>query len=88
MNVRLILNPSLCPLWLSSLIEWLAGPGRSPQIRESNADLENHGLLISQTWNEIDGLLLATFSNHSALWLDRLFIRPQTVTSTHWHRVL
>jgi hypothetical protein len=47
-----------------SLIEWLAGPGcfsKSGKQRRPG----NHGLLIIRSWNEIDGLLLATFSNHS-----------------------
>ncbi|MDX6384807.1 MAG: hypothetical protein QOK48_2380 [Blastocatellia bacterium] len=65
------------------LFEWLADPGCSPQIRESNADLETHGLLIGHSRNEINGLLLATSSDIPLLWLNRIFIRPQTVTSTH-----
>ncbi|HMG73576.1 MAG TPA: hypothetical protein VK582_08745 [Pyrinomonadaceae bacterium] len=49
---------------IKNLFEWLADPGCSPKNRESNADLETLAA-NQQSRNEIYGLLLATFSNHS-----------------------
>jgi hypothetical protein len=56
-----------------------------PRLLPSNPGKQrrpgNPGLLIIRSRNEIDGLLLAVFKSFH-LWLNRRFIRPQTVTST------